>query len=172
MVGIFIPILMIIFVAGSIYIPNLFTQPKFNFLYATGGECFCSQYNQPYSIQNSKLIKNKIPILTITPNARDISCDLPQNAAKLFIHDTVKNENEQITFATAQQLNLDPNNKSPDGFEITRGGMQGSIFSLLFYADSRYDKSSALQGHYASKKFNAQTLGPCNNFRFIGWIKN
>ncbi|MCL5260792.1 MAG: hypothetical protein M1561_03805 [Gammaproteobacteria bacterium] len=158
--------------AGSIYIPNLFTQPKFNFLYATGGECFCSQYNQPYSIQNSKLIKNKTPITPKTPNIRNIDCDLPQNTAKLFIHDTVKNENEQISLATAQKLNLDPNNKSPDGFEIARGGMQGSIFSILFYADSRYYKGGTLQGRYASKKFNTQTLGPCNNFRFIGWIKN
>lgn len=37
-IGISIPILMILFVAGSIYFPRLFIKPHFNFLYVSGDD--------------------------------------------------------------------------------------------------------------------------------------
>lgn len=56
-VGISIPILMILFVAASIYLPGLFIQPKFNFLYA------CDHYyygdHDQYSVRNGKLVKTE-----------------------------------------------------------------------------------------------------------------
>ena len=77
--GLSIPILMILFVAGSIYLPGLFVQPKFNFLYAMGDDYY---YGRHYSVQNGRLIKNEVEYPEYVGNRTESS---------LYIYDVVKN---------------------------------------------------------------------------------
>jgi hypothetical protein len=160
-VGVSIPILMILFVAGSIYLPGLFVKPKFNFLYATGDDYFNSGQ---YIVQGGKLVKKEI-------EESGKSYVFP-GEIKLFIHDVSQNESREVSFEEAQDLDLDPNVKSPDGFEVVYGSRGEGFFPFLFGTRADYS-TRYLKGHNVSKKLNVQLSGGYyNNFRFLGWIKN
>lgn len=158
--GLSIPIIMILLVAVSIYLPNLFVQPpKVNFLYVIGND-----YNniQQYSVQNNKLIKTEI----IQPYK------VPDDS-KLFIYDVIKNQNQEVSLDEAQKLNLDSNIISSDGFEIAYGSTSSGFFPF-FFSNTDYE-TQYLKGHGISRKLNIQTNGSrpyYYNFRFLGWIKN
>jgi hypothetical protein len=162
-VGISIPILMILFVAGSIYLPELFVQPKFNFLYVIGDDYY--YYNQyQYSVQNGKLVGSEI-------QRPENQIYQPPREVKLYIYDVAKNESKEISFEEAKNLNLDSNTKSPDGFEVVYGSRGEGFFPFFFWSE-RDDNTRYLKGHNVSKKLNLQLSGPYyTNFRFIGWIK-
>lgn len=161
--GISIPILMILLVAGSIYIPGLFIQPKYNFLYVSGE----GYSGQQYSVQNNQLVKNEIQ----QPENGNYNPS-PSNA-KLFLYDISTNKSIELSFEVAQKLfNLDSNIKSPDGFEIVYGSSgNGIIFPFFFYSGTDYN-SSYLKGHNVSKKLNIQLHGSPYDFRFLGWTKD
>jgi hypothetical protein len=165
-IGILIPILMILFVAGSIYLPGLFIKPKFNFLYVSGDDSSYYNNRYQYSIQNNKLIENK------TEQPQNQNYKSPQFESKLYLYDVVKNESKEISFAETQNLDLDSNVKSPDDFEIVYGS-RGSGFFLFFYSGETDHDTRYLKGHNVSKKLNLQLNANSyyNNFRFIGWIK-
>lgn len=162
-VGVSIPILMILFVAGSIYLPGLFVQPKFNFLYVSGNDYY--YYNQyQYSVQNGKLVRSERQ----RPEGQTYP---PEREVKLYIHDVAKNESREISFEEAQNLNLDSNTKSPDKFEVVYGSRGDGFFPFFFWSERDYN-TQYLKGHNVSKKLNLQLSGSYyNNFRFIGWIK-
>ena len=162
--GISIPILMILFVAGSIYLPGFFIKPHFNFLYVSGDDYYYSQ--QQYLVQNGKLVKSEIK----QPENQNYSP--PRVESKLYIYDVAKNEAKEISFAEAQKLNLDSGVKSPDDFEVVYGS-RGDGFFPFFFSSGRDYNTRYLSGHNVSKKLNLQLNGSSyyNNFRFIGWIK-
>lgn len=159
-VGTSIPILMILFVAGSIYLPGLFVQSKYNFLYVSGDDYYYYYDQYQYSVQNGKLVRSEIQ----RPENQNYQ---PQREVKLYVYDVAKNESKEIFYAEAQNLNLDSNVKSPDGFEIVYGSRGDGFFPSERDYNTRY-----LKGHNVSKKINLQLSGSYyNNFRFIGWIK-
>gem|GEM_PF-5973233 len=112
-VGLSVPILMILFVAGSIYLPRWFTKvrPQVNFLYSTGG--YWGSDN--FIIRDGKIQKveekSKSPYPPYTT----------QDQLRLFVHDMTKNESKEISFEAAQALQLNSNTVSQDGFEVVHG---------------------------------------------------
>jgi len=163
-VGISIPILMIIFVAASIYLPGIFVKPQYNFLYVSGPDAY-SYRNliDGYSVQDSKLIKN---------NVLQVGTDNPiPSATYLYVYDVVKNKATEISLADAQKLTLDSSITSPDGFEVVYGTKGGDF--LLFDGGRTDYNTRYLQGHNVSKKLNLKLNGDLyyRNFRFLGWIK-
>lgn len=159
--GISIPILMILFVAGSIYLPRIFIKPKFNFLYESGGE-YCGS-RQEYFVRNGRLVKNEMQ----KPKGQ-IYC-LPEEI-KLYIYDVGKDESREISFEEAQNLYLDSSIKSPDGFEVVYGKRNEGFFPFFFWTETDYNVRY-LVGHNVSKKLNLRPNGAHHtNFRFIGWI--
>ncbi len=162
LLGIAIPILMTLFVAGSIYIPSGFVQPKFNFLYVMGNNYnYYNYYNgQIYSVENNTLIKNKVKLIKNKPDSPMV----PE--AKLFVYDVIKNESSSISFEEAKKLKLNTNVVSPDGFEVISGNDSGGVLQIFFYSGSDYNRRY-LKGHYVSKKLNG-SFG--YDFLFLGWI--
>jgi len=163
--GISIPILMILFVAGSVYLPRLFIKPQFNFLYGSGDDF--SYKKGLYSVQDGRLLKSGVK----QPEDQHLQPVLDES--KLYIYDLVKNEAREISLAEAQSLNLDPSIKSPDGFEVVKGGGAEGYYFLPHFFETRIDYDTRyLSGHNQSRKLNLQ-LGraPFGSFRFLGWIK-
>jgi hypothetical protein len=161
--GIAIPILMILLVAVSIYLPALLAPaPRFNFLYVAGVD-----YNQShqYVVENGVLNKYKY-------KDKDHSDNHPPGVGKLFVHDVSANESKEISFEDARKLKLDANAKSPDGYEVVCGGAEG----LFPFDYSGYDEMY-LKGHHTSKKLNLQypaagySYYRGNRFYFLGWIR-
>src|SRR3989344_4219982 len=159
--GLSIPVVMILFVAGSIYLPGLFIKPHFNFLYMVND----NRYNeQQFSVENGTLVRNIIiskPSTATRPSPR------------LFVHDVTVNKSREITFEQAQQLKINSSPQSPDNLNI-KPGSRGESF-LLFFGGGGSDYSSRyLVGNGLSKKLKIETEQGSsyfsNNFRLLGWI--
>lgn len=151
-----IPILMIIFVAASIYLPGIFFKPKYDFIYLVGD----SYYSQEYGEKNNKLVYN--------PKLRDYYS--PPTETKIFYYDINQNKSREISFAEAQILNLDSNSQSPDGFQIVYGSSESGVFPFFFYTNRDYN-SRYIQGHNVSRKLNINLArNYYDQFQFIGWI--
>lgn len=162
-VGIAIPIVMILFVAGSIYLPGLFSHPQYDFLYETGSGDYYYGRGQ-YSVQTARLVKNEFP-------PSNDPYRQPPADAKLFVYDVRENKSTEVSFEAAQQLMLDSSPKSPDSFEVVSGSRDGDFFPFMFYNERDYN-ARYLKGHAASKKLDLQLSGSYyDNFHFLGWIK-
>lgn len=153
--GISIPIVMILLVAASIYIPALFIKPTYDFLYSAGEGYYNIGY---YVVQNGLLTKQ--PQSAYGTGATSI-------VPKFYIHDVQKNESREISFEETQSLKLDSSPKSPDGFEVSYGG-SGDAFPFFFSSGSY---THYLKGHNARKKLNLQLSETgYYQFRFLGWV--
>lgn len=162
-IGIAIPILMIVLVAASIYLPGLFAPaPTGRFLYVTGDNFY---QGSQYVVEQGKLTK------------RDIK--YPEHYApgvlRLFVHETSANQSREITFEEAQALRLDASAISPDGYEVVYGKSEYGFFPL-FFSEGRHDGTLYLRGHHASRKLRLQLPAEDASYysrraRFIGWIR-
>lgn len=165
-IGISIPVLMILFVTGSIYLPALLSnaRPQYNFLYSIG-EGYPFSYNTEYTVEKGKLTKQEI-------KEGSESVPLRRGHVKFFIHDVAKNQSRDVTFEEAQELELDSNIKSPDSFEIVHGSGAEGIFPFFFSSREDY-KTVYIKGHNISKKLEVQISRDSydESFRFLGWIK-
>lgn len=168
-IGIAIPFLMIVFVAGSVYLPGLFIKPHYNFLYISGDDSYYS-YNSSgyqYAIQDGKLIRREIK------KSSDQGYTPLPTETKIYVYDVAKDKSTEVSFEEAQNLILDSSVKSPDEFEVIYGnGSGGSFFPFFFGGTSDYNVRY-IAGHNVSKKLNLHlNYGSYyNNFRFIGWIQ-
>ena len=172
--GISIPVLMILFVAASIYLPRFFApQPKVNFLYTSEDRDYYYGNVRQYGVQNGKIIE----IQQIPQPEKRTSAFLPSDVAppalpliepKFFVHDVIKNESKEISFDQTQELNLDSRIKSSDGFEVVYGNRDNGF---PFFSGTDYN-ARYLKGHGVSTKLNLQSSGPYynDNFQFLGWI--
>lgn len=157
-IGISIPLLMIIFVGLSIYLPGIFIKPKTNFIYYVGD----SYYSNSYSVSSSHLVE--IPS-NYTGNLKTF----PQTN-KIYLYNVQKEDNTELSYSEAQKLFLDSNVTSPDGFEVKAGG-SGGFFPFFGSYDGYYQKY--LVGHNVSKKLKLLSGNQYGNtFHFLGWVKN
>lgn len=173
-----LPVALIAIIALSTYLPSLFLSTDYNFLYSacTDGTNYysyrCDNYLQKrYSVVNNKLVVNDIDPTLDSDN--DGIPDINENyTARLFLHDTEKNESREITITEAQTLNLNSLLTSPDGVTVSSHYDRGSDFFFLFDRGSSY-------GYYLTKGKSRSKLNLINrddryyyrdNFQFIGWI--
>jgi len=159
--GISIPILMIIFVAAAIYLPGVFIHPQYNFLYSSSSDYYGTKQ---FNVSNGKLVKEEVKRPDGQKNVT--------GETKLFIYDVAIEKSREVSFEEAQSLELDPYNKSLDGFEVIHGSGGDNFFPFGHSSDGDYC-SRYLSGHNVSKKLDLQMSGSsyCGNFHFIGWIK-
>lgn len=159
-IGFALPILMIVFIAASVYIPGLFSQPKYNFLYAENTSFYDDRL---FTVNDSHLTYTPLPTST---NQQYAPAPIPQ----LYIHKITTNESKPVSLDEAKKLSLDPSSESPDGYMIQSGNYGGSSFPFGSY-DRDYN-TSYIVGHNVSKKLNVKTIGAhyYGQVNFIGWI--
>ncbi len=179
-VGLAIPVLMIVAVAGSIYIPQFFApKPQYDFLYTN--DSYGGPYGaQFYEVQNGKIVKNPPVLPPQDPNAPPyinsatpqpyVAKPVPAPESRLFRYDVKNDTNKEVTFEEAQNLTLTTDQKSPDGFEFRDGSRGGDFFPF----GGGYDYNTKyLTGHGISRKLNISgNQYQYNPVRFLGWIKN
>lgn len=145
-IGTLIPFFMILLVAGSIYVPGIFIQPQYNFLYAKDPSAVGT-----YSVVNGKLEKKGDGI-----------------NAPLFLYDVRSGESRAVTFDVASSVTLDARETSPDGFTITYGSRWRGTFLFFFFSGRDYT-TRYLKGRNITKRVKVQ-LGEGDVFQFIGWV--
>ena len=158
-IGLCLPILMIIIVALSIYLPTLFApEPTHNFIYTTWHQNYASHH---FYVDNGKIVQEES-----SPPYEDFKGNL--STPKLFIYDINTNEVKELSLEQAQKYTLDSSNTSPDGFEITYGHDDCDPF----FGGGRNYGTVYLKGHHISKKLNIEREANYywRNFNFIGWV--
>lgn len=173
-----LPVALIAIIALSTYLPSLFLSTNYNFIYSscTDGTnyypYYCNNYLQKrYSVVNGKIVVNSID--PAQDSDKDDIPDINENyTARIFLHDTKKNESREITLEEAQALSLNGFLTSPDGVTISSNYDRGVDFFFLFDGGSSY-------GYYLAKGKNRSKLNLINNddryyyqdnFQFVGWV--
>ena len=170
-----LPILLIIGLAVSVYLPGAFLSTQYDFVYATCGNGAgdyqyypdypqnCNAFlNNLYQVENEKLVTGT----TVFANGRYLP--------RLFVDNTEKNESREITLVEAEKLRLSGLLTSPDEVSVDNGYNRGSEFFPFFGGSSQY-------GYYLTKGSKHRRLNLLgdndryysdNNFKFICWIIN
>lgn len=173
-----LPVALITVVALSIYLPSLFLSTHYNFIYSSCTEGVnyypyqCDNYLQKrFSVVNNKLATN--PVDPAQDSDRDGIPDINENYnARIFLHNTEKNESREITLEEAETLMLNGLLTSPDGITISGNYDRRGDFFPLFDGGSSY-------GYYLTKGRSKSKLNLINrddryyyqnNFQFIGWV--
>lgn len=174
-----LPLVLIVGVALSVYLPSVSLSTNYNFVYSScfGGTNYysyqCDTYLQNrYSIVNSKIVLNQIDPKQDSDN-NDILDINESYTARLFLHNTQKNESREITLEEAQTLMFDNLLTSPDGVTVSnhynkRGGdffiFEGGSSSFGYYL-TRGKARTKLELINNSDQYYYQ-----KNFQFIGWV--
>lgn len=175
-----LPVALIVIVAVSTYLPSLFISTNYNFVYTSCADgrdyyypYYCENYLQKrYSVIDNKLVLNTVD-LTQDSN-KDGVLDFKQNyTARIFLHDTKKNESREISLDEARALNLNNLLTSPDGVTVSSNySYSGGDFFIFGGGRSSY-------GYYLTKGKSKSKLNLINNtdqyyyqnnFQFVGWV--
>lgn len=169
-----LPIALIIVVALSVYIPSLMVHTNYNFVYITCGESTGYYYGcTDYLVKKYSVVNGKLAISDVS-NVSQVNTGVKNGtySARIFIHDTKKNESREITEQEALSLNLNNLLTSPDGVAVSNEYNQGEYFFPFGGSSSSY-------GYYLKKGSGKQKLNLINssdryyyqnNFQFIGWV--
>ena len=142
--GITIPILMVVAVAASVYVPRLWASPKVDFVYSM------MSYSSTYkTTADGKMTEKNLTTV-------------------YYLHNTAKNTNREIKKVELDKLSLNKSAVSPDGFRVT-----GNETSNALFGDSEYGVHY-LKGHGAGYKLNLASPTSDRygyEFKFVGWVK-
>lgn len=158
-----IPLLMIILVAGFIYIPGIGKKPKYDFVYLSGSTSYYG--TQEYKVSGGKIVK-----YPITQDKMYAGGIVPNESMPLFYLYSVANQSAtELSLEQAQSITLDASNTSPDAYIIERGNGGGGF---PFGGNGNYN-TWYIKGHNRATKLNLKLTGGDSyyNFQFLGWVK-
>ncbi len=175
-VGIALPIVFIIIISLSIYIPTLYVNPEHNFIYSMNDNYYSNNsYKNTYKITDGKIHTEQT--LTAKNNgmidSKTAIIYMGENPP-LYLYDVKTNSSHEITLEEAEKYNLDPGPSSPDGYNIDYGYNNNGIFEL-------FGSSRNGNGFYVYKGNSKKMLTGLSNsksyyygagyFNLIGWVK-
>ncbi len=175
-----LPILLIVIVALTTYLPSLFISTHYNFIYTscTDGRdyypYYCNNYLQKrYSVVDNKLVLNNVD-LTQDAN-KDGVVDFKQNyTSRIFLHDTEKNESREISLEEAKMLKLSDLLTSPDGVTVSSDYSYNSGGDFFLFGGGRSTHGYYLMQGKSKSKLNlinnSDQYYYQNNFQFLGWV--
>ncbi|MEX2052369.1 MAG: hypothetical protein WD991_01575 [Candidatus Paceibacterota bacterium] len=171
-----VPVLLIVAVALSTYLPSLFLKTEYDFIYTTcannSGYTYyaCPNLSTLYTVVGNKLVVN--PGSADMDQNKNGTPDIQEGYTfRIFLHDTTRNESREITQYDAGLLLLSPLLTSPDGVTVSYSSNRDAGF-FIFGGSSDY-------GNYLVKGKSKQKLNLINsgeqyyysgNFQFIGWV--
>ncbi len=175
-----LPLLLIIGVAVSTYLPSVFLSTNYNFIYTScsdGNNYYynCDNYLQKrYSVVNNKIVLNNID--PTQDSDGDSIPDIKENySVRIFLHDTKLNESREITLEEANTYKLSSLLTSPDGVTVSGNYNRGGDFFFFPFVSG----SSSSYGYYLTKGKSKTKLNLINerdryyyqeNFGFLGWV--
>ena len=160
-IGLSIPVVMVLFIAGAIYLPSLFIDvepPKYSFIYMTNN----GQDGYTYQVKEKKISREKIERKNnyYKSNPRQV---------RFFIHNMKTHKNKELSFEEASEISINSNFESPDGFKIENGHRRYGLFP--FYSRGNYYTRYITKERYAEKlKLHTSRKNYYYNFRFLGWL--
>ncbi len=170
-IGIAIPILMIIVIAFSVYLPNMNFKNNYDFIYTfNDGNSYCLGGGGYYSVSNGKIIQNELSVA----NLNDSYCSktlTTQTVKPLYRYISSKDIFEKISYEDTRKLQLNEGPYSPDGVIVFSGYSSNSGMFELFGGGRSSGQNFQLQNKDKGvKKVMLATNESYYNFKFIGWV--
>ena len=160
-IGLSIPVVMVLFIAGAIYLPSVFINvdpPKYSFMYMINN----GTDGYHYIVKKNLLTREEI-------NRKNNYYNPNQRPVKFFIHNIKTHHNKELSFEEASTISLNTNFESLDGFKIEQGRRSYGFFP--FYSRSNYYTRYITKEGYAEKlKLHTTDRNYYYNFRFLGWL--
>jgi hypothetical protein len=174
-IGLAIPLLMIAFVAISIYVPSWFANPQYSFIYTVKDNY--NMYGDRYFVQNGAIAKETIPY-PVSTDSRYPTEKYPETKSYLYIFDIKSKTAKEISLDEAKKLSLINDLVSPDGYKLEQGTNDSGVFEL-FGGYDRYTSKWYLRNGAMNKEIMLQFPASVSdryyyyndNFQFLGWIK-
>jgi hypothetical protein len=174
-VAIALPVLAILFIAGAVYLPGLFEQPKYDFIYSRYDSNPYIYSGEPasFTVKDGKLIK----IQTLysgedRPKVIDTSTGMPIAPVEPTLHyyDIDTNTSRPLVLQETSSMKLDGTLRSPDGFEIRQGNNGGGAFP--FFYNGPTPSSMYIVGKYSSNKLDIElnSTDYWGSIRFVAWV--
>ncbi len=184
-VGLAIPVLMMLIIAGVIYLPRLLSpvaSPQYDFLYAVGdGVAYVTPHNYyapayPYPAKGVwpthtyRVVGQKLVRQETGPVPKEYGA-MPEEdiVPKFYIYHADTDKSSEVSFEEASRLTLDSSIKSPDGFDIIRGQGSGEVFPFFMGGSNNYDKEYLHKDHY-TKELKLNLPENYYNDFFVAWI--
>jgi len=153
-IGLLLPVLLLAFLAGAVYIPRLLAPPlKHSFLYLSEE----NRHKYTWRVEGAglkKVLANKSATSIVEP---------------IYIYDAKTKTSRTISEADALKLRLSTSLESPDGYEIDHG-RSGGIMRDLFVGYDR--RNITIRGHGTSQTLELQGDDAHYywGFEFLGWV--
>jgi len=162
-IGLTIPVVMILLVAGAIYAPLLFSgieDPQYDFLYTVG-------YAQGYRIF---VVDGMLQL-----EEPESECQPPGSVSleelQFFVHRVAENRSERLSLDQATMLRLDNTALSPDGYEFAYGRKSEFLFPMWSSRDYR-TRYLRKDGHAIKLELeNGESFSNAGTVTFLGWIE-
>ncbi len=162
-IAIGLPLILVLWVLVFVYLlPELFVNPKYNFIYVTSYE---SKYAH---VENGRIQVDPCPY---GPTSyRD--CSSYYKEFNFYLYDVKNDESIPLSLDEAKAYKLDSSEKSPDGYVIRSSrDSSGDFFLFPFFWSSGVSR-----GYYITKSntWGKQISLRDNyyNFKFLGWVLN
>ncbi len=163
LIGLGIPEVMILLIAGAIYLPRLLADiedPQHDFLYTVG-------YAQGYYflVEDGRLRLKEPKSESVASTSTGLS------KLQLFIHRVRENTSERVSFDEASALRLDDTALSPDGYELAYG-RKSEIFFPMFSSRDYRTRYLRKDGHAVKLELEiGESFRYANHVTFLGWIE-
>lgn len=175
-----LPILLILGVALSIYIPQFFVSTKYNFVYSVCSDNYyndgCNKYLQKhFTVTDNVLSVNEVSVSDMYPNISEAERKYYNTnySSRIFLHNSKTNESREISIDEAKKMKFDSLLTSPDGVTISNSytGGGGSFFP---FGGSGYSYGYYLMKGNSKSKLNLINDNDRyyyqNNFHLVGWV--
>ena len=145
-----VPIGIVFIIVALIYVPRLFANPTYDFVYCTGYTC-----DNTYSVDSSGKIKN----------LKDTTYRDSYDTYSLRYYDMERDTSRPISFEDAQSYQLDASTKSPDDYTLERHSQDGGPFAFS------YQENWSLKNGMVSKPVTLNSnQDSYASSSFIGWV--
>ncbi|MCA9349225.1 hypothetical protein KC878_03765 [Candidatus Saccharibacteria bacterium] len=153
-----IPALIAITMFAVLYVPSMFSNPQYGFIYQSClyGRCYS---NNSYIVDSSGTVQVVDPLDTYKPNY-----DYLSDNSQLYLYDPLDSSSKQISLEEAQTYSLDTSVTSPDGYKLENSSNTSGPFVYSYN-----------EGHGIYKKGLLSKKIDVDNFykeQFLGWVIN
>jgi hypothetical protein len=157
-----IPMGIAILVAAFVYVPSLFANPQYDFIYSLCADYYACEGNYKVNISghlDSDIEKNPKPSGYTTVSS-----------PTLHYYTAANNSTRSLTIEEARRYKLNTSSRSPDGYNLTS---QHSGGGFLFWGD--YDSGWYLKNGVKKEKVDLTTASSAyyynQNVNFLGWVE-
>lgn len=162
-VGVALPLVFVAALSVAIFLPALFVNPGYDFLYIESIPTH--RYNNAVYYQNTYIVENGHIALKPIPLRNEEVVKLEERPT-LYRYDVQTDTSHEITFEKARNFTLDPGPSSPDNYTMRHHSGNYDFFSIF---GSQNDNGYFISKDSMKKKLNG--LSSRRNIELIGWIK-